>query len=238
MKKNNLILVLTVLLLGTLACGLPFLNPSTSSDREEPIEATVELADQPTSTPAATEVAEATEPPTGDQVFNDGRLEITLPANFVVSDDISDHPVMEDGMETMKEWGGGAHGFYEFSEEDIFLVGYDSQDTAEIPTSLLVMKNDEFTDIPLGLVAMFAPSMMGDQLDFLDSRTLELGNRETVRFLTSIEMEGVQTHQAVYMLNEAGSLWIISFITHPDELDARLPTFEKAVASFRVISVE
>lgn len=51
-------------------------------------------------------------------------------------------------------------------------------------------------------------------------------------------MDGVQTHQAVYMLKEAGSLWIISFVTQPDELDARLPIFEEAVASFKVISAE
>lgn len=237
MKKNNLILVLVVLLLGTLACGLPFLNQTTAPTREEAIQVTEAVPDQPT-TATATEVAVPTELPGEDQVYNDGRVEITLPSYYVVSDNIADHPVMEEGLETMKEWGGGAHGFYEFNEEDIVLVGYDSQDTADIPTSLLVMKNDEFSGIPLGLVAAFAPSMMGDQLDFIDSRTLQIGNRDTVRFLTSIDMEGVQTHQAVYMFNEAGNLWIISFVTQPEELESRLSTFEAAVGSFKVLSSE
>ena len=241
MKKHNLIIVLSVLLLGTLACGLPFLNPAEVSSPEEATEVTKELATQPTATTTATDVPEFTATPSEDQdeqVYNDGRVEITLPSNYILSADISDHPAMEKGLDTMKEWGGGADGFYEFREEDIILVGYDSQDTAEIPTSLLVMKNDEFPGIPLGLVAAFGPSMMGDQLDFLDSRTLRLGNRETVRFLTSIDMDGVQTHQAIYMFNEAGHFWILSFITQPDQLEARLSTFEAAVASFKVISVE
>ena len=229
MKKNQIFLILLVLLLVTLACSLPA-NFSGDKSTQEPTETLSEdAAGEPTATPKPT----STTSPDQTEIFQVGGFELLLPSTFVVSDDPADVPKLNELLDIMDEWSGEDFGgMTAIEEENIVLMGYDSQDPNPIPTSLLVLKNEEYAGAPLGLMNMFAGAILGDSVDLLQSDTLQMGNRQVIRWITGVNFQGEESYQAIYFFNDYNMLWIVVFVTDPALMNEKLPTFNDAVNSF------
>lgn len=229
MKKNQMFLILLVILLVTLACSLPF-NLSEDEPSQEITETLPEeSAEGPTATPRPT----STTSPNQTEVFQVGGYEMLLPSTFIVSDDPADLPKLNELMSIMDEWSGEDFGgMTAIDEENIELMGYDSQDPNPIPTSLLVLKNEEYAGAPLGLMNMFAGAILGDAVDLLQSDTLQMGDRQVIRWITGVNFQGEESYQAIYFFNDYDMLWIIVFVTDPALMNERLSTFNNAVNSF------
>lgn len=233
MKKLHLYLILLVLLLVSLACNLPF-NQTEDEPSNEPTESlTQEPVNQPTAIPTNTQTVNQ------EEVFQVGGYSILLPGSFIVSDDPADVPKLNELLSIMDEWSGEDFGgMTAIAEENIVLMGYDSQDPNPIPTSLLVLKNEEYAGAPLGLMNMFAGAILEDAVNLLQSDTLQMGNRQVIRWLTGVDFQGEESYQSIYFFNDYGMLWIIVFVTEPAMMNAKLPTFDTAVASFTFSGIE
>ena len=229
MKKNQMFLILLVILLVTLACSLPF-NLSEDEPSQELTEIlTEELSEKPTATPRPT----STISPNQTEIFQVGGYEMLLPFTFIVSDEPADVPKLDELLSIMDKWSGEDFGgMTAIAEENIVLMGYDSQDANPIPTSLLVLKNEEYAGAPLGLMNMFAGAILGDAVDLLQSDTLQMGNRQVIRWITGVNFQEEESYQAIYFFNDYDMLWIIVFVTDPAFMNERLSTFNNAVNSF------
>lgn len=227
MKKLHLYLILLVLLLVTLACSLPF-NQTEDEPSNEPSESlTEEPVNQPTAIPTNTRTVKA------EEVFQVGSYSMLLPGSFIVSDDPVNVPKLNELLDIMDEWSGEDFGgMTAIDQENIVLVGYDSQDPNPIPTSLLVLKNEEYAGAPLSLMNMFAGAILGDAVDLLQSDTLQMGNRQVIRWITGVNFQGEESYQAIYFFNDYNMLWIIVFVTDPALMNEKLSTFNDAVNSF------
>ena len=229
MKKNHIFLILIVLLMVTLACSLPF-NFSGDEPTQEPTET---LPENSAGAPTATPIPTSTTSPDQTEIFQVGGYEMLLPSTFIVSNDPADVPKLNDLLDIMDEWSGEDFGgMTAIDEENIVLMGYDSQDPNPIPTSLLVLKNEEYAGAPLGLMNMFAGAILGDSVDLLQSDTLRMGNRQVIRWITGVNFQGEESYQAIYFFNDYNMLWIIVFVTDPALMNEKLPTFNDAVNSF------
>lgn len=229
MKKNQMFLILLVILLVTLACSLPFNLSEDGSSQKLTETLPEESAEEPKATPRPTSTTSLNQ----TEVFQVGGYEMLLPSTFIVSDDPADVPKLSELMSIMDEWSGEDFGgMTAIEEENIELMGYDSQDPNPIPTSLLVLKNEEYAGAPLGLMNMFAGAILGDAVDLLQSDTLQMGDRQVIRWITGVNFQGEESYQAIYFFNDYDMLWIIVFVTDPALMNERLSTFNNAVNSF------
>ncbi len=246
-KKISIILVVLLLILATLACRLPtFKSSETTSvaeteesvqeepptDEEEPVEVEEEPL-EPTEEQEDGEVADET------QVFSDTGVEITLPSSYMLGDVDEDLSILVEALKTMSEEDAeDIQELYDKNKDDVILWGYDTNSPTIHQTSLLVMKNDEFAGMSLAIISTFANVLLGSEVNTIEQEMMTFGDREVLRFLTTAENAGVETSQAVYLFNDSGKLWMIGFFTNSEQIEERLPTFDAAVASFTVLSVD
>lgn len=256
MKRISLILVLFTLVFATVACKLSFVSSLIGADaetteesiqeeeEEEAVESTqteetAEVIEEETEE-AAVE-AESTEAATGGTaVYSDNGVEITLPDTYIMGDVENDLEILVEGLMAMSEEEDAEdiQTLYENNKDDIILWAYDLESPATHQTSLLVMKNEEFAGMSLALIATFANILFGSEVDSLEQETMTLGEHEVLRFLTTSENAGVETAQAIYLLNDSDKLWLIGFFTNQEEFEDRLSTFDAAAASFTVLPQE
>lgn len=208
MKKFALILATSIMVLAIIACNFPVTFIGES-------------------TAPATEEVETPPQASGDTaVYRDNGVEITLSNTFVLGNPETDLAAAADG--------GGLSGLYAENAEDILLWAYQN----DPQTSVMVLKNEEYAGMPLGIISTFAGSILGDAVTIVTKEQMKLGGRDVLRFLTTTDNAGVTTTQAVYLFNEDGKLWLIVFFTNQDQIGARLPAFNSAVASFTIVSVD
>jgi cell division protein FtsL len=236
-NKIPLILLILILISATLACRLPtFRRPESTAevvtedvvDEETPEEE--EMEDIP---PEEAESSDAT------RVYSDNGVEITLPASYELGDAEKDLEILVEALKTMSEEDSeNIQELYANNKDNVILWAYDTNSPSLHQTSLLVMKNEEFAGMSLTIISTFAKVLLGSEVDTIQHERLTLGDRDVLRFLTTAENAGVETSQAVYLFNEADKLWLIGFFTNTEQFEDRLPSFDNAVASFTVLSVD
>ena len=237
MKKMMRYLLFLALILSTLACRMPFVsrifNPPVVGNEGSAYDEPAPLAEQPTAAAQEQDLSGQL------QVYSDNGVEITLPGSFVLGDVEKDLSVLLEGVQVLsEETAQDIQALYEQNEQDIMLWGYDTDSPGEHTTSLLILKNEEFAGESLPMISVFANALLGEEVGSIDQEQLSLGEREVLRFLTSAEMSGVETAQAVYLFNEADKLWVIGFFTSQAQIGRRLSSFDAAVASFEYLGVE
>ena len=211
MKKYSKYLIIVTLVLAALACNLPYQNPSA-------------------------EVPVMVEPADGFRVENriDGQkaIQISVPDSYYVGDsgselsslidsiDISDGPVSDNLQDLVIG-----------SQEDILLWGYDAGSSAEIPTSFVVVKNEDYAAIPLGLISTFAGPMLGNNVTILEETRLNIAGRDTLRWITLTREAGYELTQAVYIFKQSGILYLVGFNADQQEVYGQLATYDAIVAS-------
>ncbi len=247
MKKSFLILVLLTLILATLACRLPFSGGDSDTDeevtqeiiQEEPTSST-QLDETVEAEEAATEVETAEAAAGGTTVFSDNGIEITVPDSYLLGDVETDLAILVEGLQAMSEEEDAAdiETLYENNKDDLILWAFDTNSPPTHQTSLLVMKNEEFAGMSLALISVFANALFGSEVDSLHQETMTLGEHKVLRFLTTLENAGVETAQALYLFKDSGKLWIVGFFTKQEQFEDRLPTFDAAAASFKVLPQE
>ncbi len=257
MKKISKLLTISMLMLAAVACRLPFAKntpaPTVVVVTEEPqplpnepetteVESATEstAADEAVEAPTDEEPATAEPSPTAaHKVYSENGIEMTLPDTYVMGDVETDLAILMEGLQTLsEEEADDIEALYAANKDDIILWGFDLNSPITHQTSVLVLKNEEFAGLSLPMAMSLATVLVGEEVDTLQQEILTLGGREVARFLTTAEAAGVPTAQAIYLLNESGKLWVIGFFTTQDQIDARLPIFDAAVASFKVVSAE
>ena len=173
------------------------------------------------------------------EVFMVDGYSILLPGSYEISDDPADLPVLDSFIEVIGEWTGDSfEGVSAFAEQNIVILGYDRDDTNIPPTSLLIIENDQFSGVPIGLINIFVENMLKDVVDLTESDILQLGDRNVSRWITSLNYQGQQSSQVIYIFKDTGKLWVIAFVTDPLFLDSQLLIFDAAIASFSIPSMD
>lgn len=245
-KKIPMLFVVLVVILATLACRLPtFKSPFSTAEVDSDVAGEEELPSGEETSAMEEETLEPEETQEEftvseeNRVLSDNGVEITLPSTYVLGDVDEDLAILVEGLKAMSEEDAeDIQELYDKNKDDVILWGYDTESPSAHQTSLLVMKNEEFAGMSLAIISTFANVLLGSEVDTIQQERLTFGDREVLRFLTTAVNAGVETSQAVYLFNDSGKLWLIGFFTTSEQLDDRLPTFDAAVASFRVISVD
>lgn len=158
-------------------------------------------------------------------VYSDNGVQITLSNAFVLGDPEMDLAAAAEG---------GFADLYTQNVDNILLWA----NRVDPPTHLMVMENEEYAAMPLGIISTFAGSILGDVIGIAAQEQVQLGGREVLRLLTTTDTGGVEMTHAVYLFNENDKLWIIGFFTNQAQIDARLPAFDAAIASFTIVSID
>ncbi|MDY6873420.1 MAG: hypothetical protein SVR81_05570 [Chloroflexota bacterium] len=158
-------------------------------------------------------------------VYSDNGVQITLSNAFVLGDPEMDLAAAAEG---------GFADLYTQNVDNILLWA----NRVDPPTYLMVMENEEYAAMPLGIISTFAGSILGDAIGIAAQEQVQLGGREVLRLLTTTDTGGVEMTHAVYLFNENDKLWIIGFFTNQAQIDARLPAFDAAIASFTIVSID
>lgn len=236
MKKTISYFVLVMLVLATLACGLPFLNQAQEPSMESTEGAGGEGSIPLESATSTQEVGGGNQEP---RIFSDNGVEITLRGSFVLGDVEKDLPILAEGLKVLIEAEEiNIRSLYEQNKEDIALWGYDTASQSQYTTSLIILKNEELAGTSLAIISVFANGLLKDAVDTIKQDRLTFGDREVLRFLTTSQSGGIESAQAIYMFNETEKLWMIGFFTSQAEIEQRLGAFDAAVASFRFIPAE
>ena len=228
MKKFYLIFTISSLLLASLACNLPSFTGTTGSATE---------SIQPQDTPISTEVPPE-EHSGGMQVYSDNGVEITLPDSYVLGDVEQDLAILGDSLSGMNQEGSETlQELYENNKDDILMWGYDTSSQSTPLTSFVVLKNEEYSGIPLMIISRFADRIFSENVASFEQERLRLGERDVLQFLATTDNNGVDSSQIIYLFNESGKLWVTVFSTGSDQAEAQLPTFDAAVKSLSIPEV-
>lgn len=235
MKKYYQILAAGLLILASIACNFPYLVNTPESPSEGILDQAPQTQEpqpqgiQPTQEPTVVDQG-------GPQVYSGNGVEIALPNSYVVESDISISTASQDflseeGAEALQEMLAN-------NEEDILLWGYDTGAESERPTSFIVLKNDEYAGIPLMIISGFADQLFGSRVDSFEKERLSLGQKDALRILATTETDEFGSSQVIYLFKDSEKLWIIVFSTDPNQMESQLTTFDTAVTSFKILSVE
>jgi hypothetical protein len=235
MKNVHLYLILIVVLLISIACNLPFNRTENGVSSESKGTLTEGLNEQL----EATLIPNDTMMPNQGEVFQVGDYSIVLPVSFIVSDDLAGLPVLQELLDIIAQFGGNdVESVTTFAKENIVLLGYDSEEPKIPPTSFLVLKNEQFSGAPLGLINVFVENILGDAVNLLESETVQLGGRRVIRWLASVNLQGRETSQVIYLFKDYDKLWIIAFLADPASVNNQIAIFDDAIASFSFKATE
>ncbi len=218
MKKYTLYLVILTLLLAGLACNLPYQNPAAE-------------------VPGVVESSEGFRLET--RVSDGDLISLLVPDSYVPGQSGSELSALISGM-------GGVdlpvevdlEGLASSAQTDVLLWGYDTGSAAQIPTSFVVIKNETYTAMPLGLLPTIAGPLLGNDVEILQEQRLTIAGRDTLRWITVAREGGMELTQAVYIFKDSGVLYLIGFNADRQEVNAQLPTYDAIVASLRIEDLE
>ena len=202
------------LILAGLACNLPYQNPVAD------VPAVIE--------PASGYRAE-------NRVVEDSLITLTVPDSYYVGSSVSELDALVesigDGQVDLTGLLGGA-------QADILVWGYDAASTATVPTSFVVVKNEEYAFMPLGLISTLAGPLLGNNVEIIQESRLTIAGRDTLRWITVTREAGLELTQAVYVFKDSGLLYLIGFNAEQQEVYAQLTNYDAIVASLRVEDLE
>ena len=212
MKK--FLLVILMLVLAGLACNLPY-------------------------QPREVDIPEVSEPVNDyrveSRILGEDQVRIAVPNSYFVGDAGSDIDALFEGMDLPGiPLSLELQRLLENTQDDILLWGYDAGSTAQVPTSFVVLKNDQFAAVPLGAISTFAGSLLGENVTIIEENRLTIGGRDTLRWITVTREAGLELTQAVYLFKASGTLYIIGFNADQQEVYAQLAVYDTIVASLTV----
>lgn len=212
MKK--FLLVILMLVLAGLACNLPY-------------------------QPRETDVPEVSEPLDGyrieSRILGEDMIRITVPNSYFVGDAGPDLDALLGGVDLPDvPLSRELQGLLENNQDDVILWGYDAGSTAGVPTSFVVLKNDQFAVVPLGAISTFAGSLLGKNVTIIEEQRLTIAGRDTLRWITVTREAGIEFTQAVYLFKASGTLYMIGFNADQQEVYAQLAVYDTIVASLTI----
>lgn len=207
MMKNKILLILLALSLAVTACNLP----SIKSKWDTPL---------PTPTPDD-----------GWGWYAGDGMRISLPRSYNQRDIALDLPAI---IETIKTFFGDNSNtltsLIDDLEGNVAWWGYDAEAPAIAPTRLLVLHNSKLAGTPLSMLSTMVKMLGGKDADSIESKSLELGERNLVVFSQSTQTSA----WVAYAFKENGYLWVVVFMTTPANLAAQQANFERSAASIQI----
>jgi hypothetical protein len=212
MKK--FLLVILMLVLAGLACNLPY------QARETDVPELSELSD-------GFRVE--------SRILGEDLIRMAVPNSYFVGDAGPDLDTLLEGVDLPGvPLSQELQGLLANTQDDILLWGYDAGSTAGVPTSFVVLKNDQFAVVPLGAISTFAGSLLGNNVTIIEEQRLTIAGRDTLRWITVTREAGFEFTQAVYLFKASGTLYMIGFNADQQEVYAQLAVYDTIVASLTV----
>lgn len=217
-KKRKVALVFTLLIISTLACSLPIQNQSTINENQ-------------------VETENIFDGRTGVSEQDDFQVEITVPGSYVIGGSGSDLAPFVSDLEA--ELGQGAaelQRLFQNNQADILFWGYEPGGQGIPSVSFVVLKNEEFALMPLGLIGTVAGVVFGNDVNILQQDRLTLGNRDTLRLIMTSDVAGPNIYQVAYLFKDSGKLIIVGFIAEKTTVDYQMGVFNSIVSSLTVVA--
>jgi hypothetical protein len=212
MKK--ILLVILMLVLAGLACNLP-------------------------NQPRTADIPEVSEPADGfrveSRILGEDIFRIAVPNSYFVGEAGPDLDALLEGLDLSGvPLSRELQSLLGNTQDDILLWGYDAGSTAEVPTSFVVIKNDQFAFVPLGAISTFAGSLLGSNVTIIEEQRLTIAGRDTLRWVTVTSEAGSEFTQVVYLFKVSGTLYMIGFNADQQEVYAQLAVYDTIVASLTI----
>ena len=214
MKKYTFQLILLTLILAGLACNLPYQNLAV---------------DVPTATAPAAGYREET------RVVEGNLITLSVPESYYVGSTVAE---LDDLVDNLGIGPVDLTGLLGGAQTDVLVWGYDDGSTAAVPTSFVVIKNEEYGAMPLGLISTLATPLLGSNVEILQENRLTIAGRDTLRWVTITREGGLEFTQAVYIFKDSGVIYLIAFNADQQEVYAQLPNYDAIVASLRIEDLE
>jgi hypothetical protein len=213
MKKIPIILVILTLFLAGMACNFPF----KKIDEEipavvEPIEGYREEK----------------------RSYDDSIVTFLIPNSYYVGDTSE----LSSLRENLDMGSVDLNNLFTIAQEGIIAWGYDTGSAAEIPTSFVVMKNQEYAAMPLGLISTLATSLLGNNIEIMQETRQSIAGRDTLRWITVTKEAGLELMQVVYVFKYSGVIYLIAFNADSHEVYGQLQNYDLIVASLRIEDLE
>lgn len=217
LKNQKWLFVCLTLIIATIACYLPFAEQDGNHLNQEQNVGILNGRSE-------------------SRPFGDAQVEVTVPGSYIVGYSGSDLAPLVD--ELGAELGPEAailQQLFRNQQDNILFWGYESVGSGLPPVSFVVMKNDEFAALPLGIVATFADTLLGADVNVIQQDRLTLGGRDTLRLVTMSPSAGPDFYQVAYIFKESGSLFVVGFVVSQSGVAGQLPIFNSIVSSLKVV---
>ena len=218
MKKFALSIVILTLFLAGLACNLP--------SQATPAEVSVEIA-----IPDGFKVE--------GRVVDDRLISLSLPESYFVSTAAPDFSALLGSLgDSGVAVGSDLENLLGNAQEDILIWGYESDGSGSIPVSFVVLKNEDYAAVPLGLLSTFVGPLLGNRVQILAEHRLTIAGRDTLRWVTLTNESGIEFSQVVYVFKDSGTLYLVGFNVEGQSVDRQVGVFDAIIASLTIEDLE
>lgn len=214
MKKFSFQLVILALILAALACNLPYQNSTAD-------------------VPVVDELPEGYR--VENRIAEDTSVTLSVPDSYYVGSSYAELAALVDSLGVAQ---ADLTGILGSAQADVLVWGYDAGSTAAVPTSFVVVKNEEYAFMPLGLISTLAGPLLGNNVEIVQESRLTIAGRDTLRWITVTTEAGIELTQAVYVFKDSGILYLIGFNADQQEVYAQLSNYDAIVASLRIEDLE
>ncbi|NLN70112.1 MAG: hypothetical protein GX142_04925 [Chloroflexi bacterium] len=213
-KKYTFLFVIFALVLAGMACNLPYRR-------------------QAEEVPAVTALSAGYREE--KRLVEDGTITLYVPDSYYVGGSIAE---LADLVEELDVIDTDLRGILGSTQADVLVWGYDADTAAVIPTSFVVIKNETYAAMPLGLISSLAGPIIGYNVEILQETRLTIAGRDTLRWITLTNEAGLELTQVAYVFKESGVLYLVAFNADQQEVTGQLSNYDAIVASLRVEDLE
>lgn len=171
----------------------------------------------------------------GYAVYNNGIVEIILPDTYQERDIRTDIPIISKALDFLGDsyFGVSVESVIDELLKNAVFWAIDGDIEAQESNKILILKNKLLANVPLGMIGSSIETMFRIPDDQFDTETMKLGPNDVVR----LTLYHKDSSEAIYALKDESLLWLIIFISTPDQMPLQLSEFEDSVATFKVISI-
>ena len=167
--------------------------------------------------------------------FEASGVEIWLPESFTGGDIENDLEVIVASIKSLGPEYEQMANVIETNPSLFVIWAFDSDiGTTGYLTNVNVGHVPGLSAISLEMYIKMVEQQLPSAFSVVDSSIVQLGQYEAARMVIEFEISGIIAKELMYVIKDNNTFWAITYATHSDEFEERLPLFEKSANTFYI----
>ncbi len=191
----------------------------------------------PTSTPEPTSTSlplPTAEPVTGYARFQGKGMEIWLPDSYIGGNLDTDLDIILANIQKAGSEFNATADLINRNRELFSLWAFDQKiGNSRFMTNVNVIRQTVLSSVTLQIYTEANAQSLPSDFKVTETSYRDFGPYKGSRMLLSATIQNIKIKEAIYILQDGATMWVVTYGTSDGEFEERLPSFEKSIETFR-----